>query len=113
MSGQRRGGLRLWSGHDGDGPVAVGISGAHAPDDQDEAFKVAHDSCIAQAGRRRAGPVEGLTWSYHVDGPAVLRELGVTPDAQLHTFLRASPTSVLVVALAATDRRPRRSGRRR
>lgn len=105
--------LRVWPGHDGRGPVALGFSGALTPLDVDDAKKVSHDFVVAETGRRRAGPVHWVVLDYHAQGRPYLEQLGVDAQEGLHEFLRRSSVSVLVIAVAATDKRPPRAKRRR
>lgn len=94
--------LPVWDGHPGDGDIALAISGAASPVQQDEAMRVSHDFVIEQTGARRAGPVQWVVLPRD-EGLAKLAEIEVEPGQRLLDFLAASPTSMVVVALVATD----------
>jgi hypothetical protein len=94
--------LPVWDGRRGDGDIALAISAAASPAKQDEAMRVSHDFVIEQTGDRRAGPVQWVVLPRD-EGLAKLAEIGVEPKQGLRDFLAASETSIVVVALAATD----------
>lgn len=111
MAEQYRRGLHVWPGHAGDGDVAIGLAAARDFAHQDGAIREAHDFVIRQTGRRRAGPVQWLVFERE-EGLAQLEQLDIDPGAGLLEYLSKAPTSLLVIAMVATDK-PRRSRRRR
>ncbi|TFV83139.1 hypothetical protein [Blastococcus sp. CT_GayMR16] len=106
MSGK----LQVWSGHAGDGDVALGVAVARTPGDQQEAQRESHDFVVQQTGRLRAGPIQWAIWDGE-EGLRALEQIDIH-DPRVIDFVRVNPGAVVVVAMAPTDK-PRRSRRRR